>query len=337
MPNKLVTLTEVFWRETIQNIKSDEALAIFDLGHLVYILEELKASGITSAELTSFIDSKNIPAMKGQRVIDTITRAGKTPEGSEYITLVMPHKGDPIAKHLNGFLSFNTDAHALGHTAGLFTTMVDEFAYRNLGMSADTANTFYTEFLVPSLNHRIPYGKERGIPFVVYFSAAFGYKYNQGDDNPMGLEFKKPNTRDLKMLARKVKQYIDLGAKRVSLADTQNCATPEETSHIIQTLKSEGVDISKIAYHLHTNSVEDYLKLIAAYDGGVRHFDTSLGWAGGGCPRVQSFGNYPTIAAIGHLRDHGARIDVNLDRLRRLDEWIRNTFQERLEHAGYKL
>lgn len=319
--NEPITLTEVFWRETPQTMAA-KYIEPFSADRFRHIIQECLASGLKNIELGSIVKHAKIPSMSPERLKDVFTAAGDVPEGAEYIVLVAPSKiitrKETMDRYLNQFFDYGLDHR--GHTVGLFTSMVDDFAKRNVGMSGESANIVY--------GYQAKMLFERQIPFRVYFSAAFGY-----DD---GSRVIMPDDRSMDRLARTIMNYIDLGAKMVSLADTQSVSDAAQTDEIFRKLLDLGIPASKLAYHLHTDDLSKGSNLLAAYELGIRCFETTLGWAGGGCPAVKkNYGNYPTIQAAELFREHGATVLLDIARLEALNSWILDNIQYDLQGIGY--
>ena len=316
-----VTLTEVFWRETPQTM-APKYLAPFTADRFHHIIEECLAAGLKNIELGSIVKYERIPSMSPERLEAIFSMAGDVPEGAEYIVLVAPSKvinmKETMDRYLNQFFDYGLDKK--GHTVGLFTSMVDDFARKNVGMSGESANIVY--------GYQAKMFAERGIPFRVYFSAAFGY-----DD---GSQVIMPDERSMAQLARTIENYLVLGAEMISVADTQSIADASQTAEVLQKLLEIGIPASKLAYHLHTDDLARGPNLLAAYDLGIRCFETTLGWAGGGCPAIEkNFGNFPTIQAAELLAGHGATVPLDIDRLKKLNEWIEKGIQNDLQELGY--
>jgi hydroxymethylglutaryl-CoA lyase len=121
------------------------------------------------------------------------------------------------------------------------------------------------------------------VNIVVYISMAFGNPYG---DSWSAHEVKKA-----------VQRIVDLGVDSVSLADTVGMAMPELISRIVGAVKNSGE--FEIGVHLHGTRADAGTKILVAYDGGCRRFDSAIGGLGG-CPFAQDalVGNIPTESVI---------------------------------------
>ncbi|HEX8926019.1 MAG TPA: hydroxymethylglutaryl-CoA lyase, partial [Terriglobales bacterium] len=132
---------------------------------------------------------------------------------------------------------------------------------------------------------------EAQLDMVVYVSMAFG--------NPYG----DPWNPEEVMLG--IENIADMGVESVSLADTVGIATPAQIAELCGTVceRYEGFDIG---VHLHARRGEAEDKILAAYDAGIRRFDSALGGLGG-CPFAQDdlVGNVGTEEVVAALAKRG--------------------------------
>ncbi|PYV64367.1 MAG: hydroxymethylglutaryl-CoA lyase, partial [Acidobacteria bacterium] len=123
-----------------------------------------------------------------------------------------------------------------------------------------------------------------GLGLVVYISMAFGNPY--GDDWSI----------------EEVVNAIDIlessGVKTISLADTVGLASSDQIRGLISaTIEKYGY--LDIGAHLHSRPDVAAQKVLAAYDGGCRRFDSAIGGLGG-CPFAQDalVGNIATETVL---------------------------------------
>jgi hydroxymethylglutaryl-CoA lyase len=133
---------------------------------------------------------------------------------------------------------------------------------------------------------------EAGRNVVAYVSMAFG--------NPYGDEW------SVSAIVRACKQIIALGVRQISLADTVGLATTARIAEVVSAA-IEGSEGAQIGVHLHARRTEAAAKIRAAFDAGVRRFDSALGGLGG-CPFAQDelVGNIPTEILVRALSTLGA-------------------------------
>ncbi|MGZ4762804.1 MAG: hydroxymethylglutaryl-CoA lyase, partial [Ilumatobacteraceae bacterium] len=100
-----------------------------------------------------------------------------------------------------------------------------------------------------------------------------------------------------------------LGADRLTLADTTGTATPRRIESV---LAKTGVDVG---LHLHDTRATALTNALAAYQFGVRRFDTGIGGLGGSPFAPGAGGNLATEDLVLLLEDIGVPTGIDLDAL----------------------
>ena len=109
-----------------------------------------------------------------------------------------------------------------------------------------------------------------------------------------------------------VRRLIDVGCQEVSLGETIGRATPEEVRGLCRALEAEGL-LGRCAAHFHDTFGLGAANAIAAYEEGVRVFDTAAGGLGG-CPYAPgAAGNTATEDLIFLFNHMGVKTGVDLD------------------------
>jgi hydroxymethylglutaryl-CoA lyase len=86
-----------------------------------------------------------------------------------------------------------------------------------------------------------------------------------------------------------VGRFLDLGVRHVALGDTTGMATPPTVKKMFEQLKGE--KLIPIA-HFHDTRGTGLANYVAAYEAGVRHFDSSFGGVGGHPDKVKYGGGH---------------------------------------------
>jgi hydroxymethylglutaryl-CoA lyase len=86
-------------------------------------------------------------------------------------------------------------------------------------------------------------------------------------------------------------RFRELGVDHVALGDTTGMATPDAVKALVGRLRRETPGITLIA-HLHDTRGTGLVNALAAYEAGVRHFDSSFGGVGGHPAQVAYGGGY---------------------------------------------
>ena len=107
---------------------------------------------------------------------------------------------------------------------------------------------------------------------------------------------------------------VDAGVDCVALADTVGYANPAQIRRLFKKVKAE-IGGKLEAAHLHNTRGLGLANALAAYEEGVRHFDSSMGGLGG-CPFAPgASGNVITEDLVFMFESMGASTGVNLEKL----------------------
>jgi hydroxymethylglutaryl-CoA lyase len=121
---------------------------------------------------------------------------------------------------------------------------------------------------------------------------------------------------DAGVVAADVGQFLDLGVTHVALGDTTGMATPRSVREILLEMKDER--LIPIA-HFHDTRGTGLANYVAAYEAGVRHFDSSFGGVGGHPDKVKygggHTGNVCTEDLVNLLESMGIDTGIDLDAL----------------------
>lgn len=244
-------------------------------------LKALVSAGFKHIDAVSFVSPKAVPQMAdSEKVLELLD----PPDDVEVIGIVVNEKGAERAI-----------ASQAVRTLGFPYSVSETFLKRNQNQTPeenfDALEAIYKK------------ADEAGLDMVVYISMAFG--------NPYG----DPWSVDEVMAA--VENISDIGVLSISLADTVGVATPEQ----IATLAKEAVDRFEgfdTGVHLHARREDAAAKVLAAYDAGIRRFDSAIGGIGG-CPFAADtlVGNIPTEVVLEALTSRGVGLPIrkSLDHL----------------------
>jgi hydroxymethylglutaryl-CoA lyase len=113
-----------------------------------------------------------------------------------------------------------------------------------------------------------------------------------------------------------VGRFADLGVTHVALGDTTGMASPLSVKEMFEGLKSES--LVPIA-HFHDTRGTGLVNYVAAYEAGVRHFDSSFGGVGGHPDKVKygggHTGNVCTEDLVSLFESMGIDTGIDLDAL----------------------
>jgi len=249
----------------------------------VNYLQALISAGFKHIDAVSFVSPNAVPQMADS---EDVLKELDPPDDVEIIGIVVNEKGAQRA--------INTES---VHTLGFPYSISPTFLQNNQRQTLEDA--------IEELEKIEKKGAEAGLETVVYISMAFG--------NPYG----DPWSVDEVVDAVDLLEVQDI--HMISLADTVGVASPEKIKEVVSAVMAK-FDYLEIGVHLHSRPEDAAAKVLAAYDGGCRRFDSAIGGLGG-CPFAQDelVGNMPTEAVVDALRQGGAQLPPlkSLDVLRR--------------------
>jgi hydroxymethylglutaryl-CoA lyase len=126
-------------------------------------------------------------------------------------------------------------------------------------------------------------------------------------------------------------KFLDLGVKHVAFGDTTGMATPLTIKEMFSRVKSE--ELTPIA-HFHDTRGTGLVNYVAAYEAGVRHFDSSFGGVGGHPAKVKygggHTGNVCTEDLVNLFESMGIDTGLDLDGLLATAEFCEQTLGREL-------
>ncbi|MFZ4762985.1 MAG: hydroxymethylglutaryl-CoA lyase [Alphaproteobacteria bacterium] len=254
MSDKL-QLVEVSPRDGLQNEPT-----LLSLAQKLQLIESLCAAGIQRIEVASFVHPKLVPAMADAEAICTaLQQQPHLLHGATPIGLVLNRKG------------FERALKAGIQEIGFVAAISRVFNEKNQGSTLDET----LDFIVDAATE----ANKAGIAFNITLSTVFGCPFT-GKIPPVAVQ-------------AMVKRLAKLGNIEIGLADTIGVATPLEVSHLFSDMQRIFPDITWRG-HFHNTRNTGLANVFAAWQTGVRIFDTSLGGIGG-CPFAPgATGNVPT-------------------------------------------
>jgi hydroxymethylglutaryl-CoA lyase len=257
-------------------------------------LKALISAGFKHIDAVSFVSPNAVPQMADS---EEVLKELDPPDDVEIIGIVVNEKGAQRA----------IDTEAVS-TLGFPYSISETFLRKNQNQSAENA--------LEELEKIQKKASDAGLDVVVYISMAFG--------NPYGDAWSIDEVVDAVALLEAEDLHM------ISLADTVGVATAPQIGELVGAVTQQ-YDYLEIGVHLHSRPDEAADKIVAAYDAGVRRFDSALGGLGG-CPFAQDalVGNIPTETVVDILKKHGADIPAlkSLDPLLRATRGIAAKFSE---------
>jgi hydroxymethylglutaryl-CoA lyase len=117
------------------------------------------------------------------------------------------------------------------------------------------------------------------------------------------------------VVAADVARFLALGVEHVALGDTTGLATPKTVKDMVRRMPAGAALIA----HFHDTRGTGLVNCVAAYEAGVRYFDSSFGGVGGHPAKVQYGGGYTgnvcTEDLVSLFESMGIGTGIDLDRL----------------------
>jgi hydroxymethylglutaryl-CoA lyase len=120
---------------------------------------------------------------------------------------------------------------------------------------------------------------------------------------------------DCQSVLNDVLRFAALGVTHVAIGDTTGMATPSTVKAMMREVTSKTTPIA----HFHDSRGTGLVNCVAAYEAGVRHFDSSFGGVGGHPAKVKYgggfTGNVCTEDLVGLFESMGIATGIDLDQL----------------------
>ena len=248
------------------------------------LIDRLAQAGLTEIEATSFVSPKWVPQMSDHDAVmrDLVRRPGR-----KYPVLV---------PNLRGYEA----AIAVGaREVAVFASASESFSQKNINCSIDESFERFAPVFEAA--------KKGGIPVRGYVSCVVGCPY----------EGFVPPERAAEVSARLHRG----GCYEISLGDTIGVGTPATVERLLDEV-GKHVPLEKLAGHFHDTYGMGTANVYAAFQRGVRIFDSSVGGLGG-CPYAKgATGNVATEDVVYLMQGLGVATGVDLDALVDTAEWI---------------
>ena len=253
--------------------------ATMPTAHKLAWIDALHAAGLREIEVGSFVPARLLPQMAD--VADVVRHARGLP-GLTVMALVPNRRGAGAALacgvHKLTLPVSASEAHSLANVRKTREQMVDEVRQ-----------------VVALRDEQAP-----RVTVEVGVSTAFGCTL-QG-----------PVPED--DVVRLAEALAEAGADEVGLSDTTGMANPAQVRRLFQRVRA-AIGSRSGAAHLHNTRGLGLANCLAAYDAGVRTFDSSQGGLGG-CPYAPgASGNVVTEDLVFMFEAMGVRTGIDLDRL----------------------
>ncbi|KAK4505482.1 hypothetical protein PRZ48_003445 [Zasmidium cellare] len=280
-----VRIVEVGPRDGLQNIKAAIPTSV-----KVELISRLRKTGLGTIELTSMVSPKAVPQLADARQLLS------TREIQEF--LQNEQIGHPVlVPNMKGL----ERALELGvQEVAVFVSASEGFSRANINCSVDEGLARSRQVAQKAL--------EAGLTMRGYVSCIFACPFD-GQISP-------------ETVSRVVNDLLDMGCYEVSLGDTLGVGTAVGVKSLLRHLQDSGVPIDRLAGHFHDTYGQAVSNVWAAYECGVRVFDSSVAGLGG-CPYCPGAkGNAATEDVVFLFDRAGIETGVDLDQLAVVGAWI---------------
>ena len=271
----MVSIREVGPRDGFQN--EPEIIATADK---VRLIDRLARTGLRRLEVTSFVRPDVIPQLAdGPDVLAAID----PPDGVALSVLIPNERGlENALRQRDRF-----------HEINVFLSASETHNRKNVNRSIEES--------LAGLERVLARAREEGLRCEGVISVAFGCPY----------EGHVPPERVFAIARR----LIAAGAEEIGFGDTTGMANPVQVRGYFPDARAALGDDVELTAHFHNTRGQGLANVYAAYEAGVRSFESSFGELGG-CPVPKgATGNVATEDVVSMLHEMGADTGIDLPAL----------------------
>jgi len=271
----MVSIREVGPRDGFQN--EPEVIATADK---VRLIDQLARTGLRRLEVTSFVRADVIPQLADAA---DVLHAIDPPEGVSLSVLIPNERGLEHALALRERF----------HEVNVFLSASETHNLRNVNRSVEES--------LGGLERVLARARGEGLRCEGVISVAFGCPY-EGRVAP----------ERVFAIARRL---IAAGAQEIGFGDTTGMANPTQVRAFFPAAREELGEAVELTAHFHNTRGQGLANVYAAYEAGVRSFESSFGELGG-CPVPKgATGNVATEDVVSMLHEMGERTGIDLPAL----------------------
>jgi hydroxymethylglutaryl-CoA lyase len=280
-----VRIVEVGPRDGLQNVKSKIPTTT-----KLSLIHKLRAAGLQNIEITSVVSPQAVPQLADCKdVLADPQIQGLMTDSTLRTPVLIPNlKGLDIAMRHNV------------KEVAVFVSAAEGFSQANIRCSVQEGLNRARQVAEKA--------RSNGIAVRGYISCVFACPF----DGPTPPAAVHDCTR----------QLLDMGCYEVSLGDTIGVGVPTDTHKLFRYLIDAGISKSNLAGHFHDTYGQAIANVWAAYETGIRTFDSSVGGLGG-CPYAPGAkGNVATEDLVYSLHQAGIDTGVDLAKLCDIGDWV---------------
>lgn len=279
-----VRIVEVGLRDGLQNESSELSVEQrYDL------YEKLVQAGCMDVEIGAYVSPRWVPQMAvTPQLVDMIVSEQSRRKSKVRTSVLVPNEQGMLMAIAAGVKE-----------VAIFAACSESFSLKNINCSI--AESFERFKPVMKL------AKQHGIRVRGYLSTCFGCPFEGAVSE--------------KKVISIVKKMHALGVYEVSVGDTIGVAHPAQVVSLFKKLK-KAIPVKKLAGHFHDTRGQALANILAAYQTGVRTFDSSIGGLGG-CPYAPgAAGNVATEDVVYMFDGMKVKTGLKIDRLIETHQWL---------------
>jgi hydroxymethylglutaryl-CoA lyase len=273
-----VEIIEVSARDGLQNEK-----AVFSTEQKLLLIEGAIDAGLRRLEVASFVHPGRVPQMADAEAV-----IAGLPDRDDvtYIGLVLNKRG-----YFRGLATKEAGKRGIDEI-GCVAIASDTFAGKNQGQTRQES--------VDIAKDIIRLATKDGLSAQVTVSASFGCPF-EGEISP-------------DIVVDMVKSLAEVNPREIAIADTIGVGTPNQVFDLFSALR-QALPNMTFRGHFHNTRNTGIANVWAAYQAGVRIFDSSIGGLGG-CPFApNATGNIGTEDLLYMLERSGIETGVSLEKI----------------------
>jgi hydroxymethylglutaryl-CoA lyase len=271
----MVSIREVGPRDGFQN--EPDVIATADK---VRLIDMLARTGLRRLEVTSFVRADVIPQLADA---DEVLARIDPPDGVSLSVLIPNERGLELALRQRDRF----------HEVNVFLSASETHNRKNVNRSIEESLT--------GLERVLGRARAEGLRCEGVISVAFGCPY----------EGHVPPERVFAIAQR----LIEAGAEEVGFGDTTGMANPAQVREYFPAARAALGEEVELTAHFHNTRGQGLANVYAAYEAGVRSFESSFGELGG-CPVPKgATGNVATEDVVSMLHEMGAETGIDLPAL----------------------
>lgn len=286
---KTVKIVEVGLRDGLQNETTN-----LTINQRLALLERLIQAGVKNFEIGAFVSPKWVPQMAVTKELILQYQKSSFYSKKYSASVLIPNEigmRNTIDTHINEI--------------AIFAACSEGFSKENTNCTIEESFQRFIPILKLAKKHKM---KVRG-----YLSTCFGCPFDGEVPEKKVVELAKRMHR--------------LGAYEISIGDTIGVAHAGQVQSLFKKLKKV-VPVKKLAGHFHNTRGQALANILAAYELGIKTFDSSLGGLGG-CPYAPgASGNVATEDVVYMFHGLGVATGLNLEKLIEIHQWL----QPQMDH-----